>query len=311
MNNYLGIDTSNYRSSAALFGEVAAHNREFLPVKEGELGLRQSDAVFLQTKLLPEIIEKLFCSNRIQTSSIKAIGVSSKPRDHIDSYMPCFLVGEGCAKSIASVLNIPLFKFSHQAGHIVSALYSADALKLVQNKFIAFHVSGGTTEALLFSPNENIFTVKIIAKSQDLHAGQLIDRVGKKLNLAFPSGPYLEELALKHEKINNIKPTLKGLDCCFSGIENKAEELLKKQNNLYVARYVIDYIAQTLKLMTEKILLEYGELPIVYSGGVMANSIIKDLLSSNFDSKFASKEFSGDNAMGIAILAALKNGEIL
>ncbi|MDE6596709.1 MAG: peptidase M22, partial [Oscillospiraceae bacterium] len=59
----LGIDTSNYTTSAALYDTVSGEIKQeklLLPVKSGELGLRQSDAVFHHTKQLPIVIGKLF-----------------------------------------------------------------------------------------------------------------------------------------------------------------------------------------------------------------------------------------------------------
>ena len=146
---FLGIDTSNYTTSAALYnpekGEII-QRKKLLPVKEGELGLRQSDAVFAHVKQLGEIVETLIDGNRYE---IEAIGVSTRPRDIEGSYMPCFLVGDMVTKTLSSVLKTPRYEFSHQQGHIAAALFSAGRLDLMNEKFIAFHLSGGTTEALL------------------------------------------------------------------------------------------------------------------------------------------------------------------
>ena len=54
---YLGIDTSNYRTSAALIssdGQVAAQKAILLDVPEGKRGLRQSEAFFLHSNRLPQ-----------------------------------------------------------------------------------------------------------------------------------------------------------------------------------------------------------------------------------------------------------------
>ena len=91
----LGLDTSNYTTSAAFFGDGEMDSRGMiLPVKEGEIGLRQSDAVFHHTRQLPEVLSML--GDKI--GGAKVIGVSERPRDAKDSYMPCFLVGIGAAQ---------------------------------------------------------------------------------------------------------------------------------------------------------------------------------------------------------------------
>ena len=75
----LGIDTSNYTTSIAYFDGVDGVNcSKLLPVKQGELGLRQSDAVFAHIKSLPELSGRLFSDFPMDT--ITAVGVSTRPR---------------------------------------------------------------------------------------------------------------------------------------------------------------------------------------------------------------------------------------
>ncbi len=303
----LGIDSSNYRSSAAVYFEdgTFCSYRKLLPVALGERGLRQSDAVFAHVKQLPQIVADAL--NKSDSNSLKAVGVSDRPRRLKDSYMPCFLVGVGLAETVASALNIPLYRFSHQEGHIAAALLSANATHLIGHEFIAFHVSGGTTEALLVRPAEIGFETEIIGKTLDLNLGQVIDRVGVMLGLSFPSGPELEKLAEETKPKQSIRPCIKGTDCALSGVENQCANMLDKGcSKKEIAAYTIHMGAEVLARMTEAVKEKYGSLPIVYSGGVMANSIIKRRLSKVADNVFfASLELSGDNAVGIAYLANL------
>ena len=302
----LGIDSSNYRSSAAVIDENLQFisNRKLLPVALGERGLRQSDAVFVHTKQLPPIVKDVL--SQVEAGDIKCIGVSDRPRRVEDSYMPCFLTGLGLAEVLSSALKVPLFKFSHQEGHIAAALLSANRLDLLNQKFIAFHVSGGTTEALLVSPAEIGFKTEIIAKTLDLHLGQVIDRVGVKLGLSFPSGEELEKLAIVGRVSKKIKPCIKGCDCALSGVENICDQMIAAgENKEDIAAFTLMFAAETLCQMTIKIKEKYEDLPIVYSGGVMADNIIKNKLKTVTNADFASVELSGDNAVGIALLAKI------
>ena len=304
---FLGIDTSNYTTSAALYDlsvNEIIQRKKLLPVKEGELGLRQSDAVFAHVKQLGEIVETLINGNRY---NIDAIGVSTRPRDIDGSYMPCFLVGEMVSKTLSSVLKIPRYDFSHQQGHIAAALFSAGRLDLINEKFIAFHLSGGTTEALLVTPDENrIIKCEKVAGSADLKAGQAVDRVGVMLGLPFPAGKYLEELALLSTAKFKIKPTMKGSECCLSGIENKCRKMLdsgeKKED---IALFCLKSIEAALCGMTDALIAEYGKLPLIYAGGVMSNKIIRKTMEEKYCGIFAMPEFSSDNAAGIAVLASI------
>ena len=308
MSLFLGIDTSNYTTSVALYDEKTGEmlqNKKLLPVKEGSLGLRQSDAVFHHTQQLPELVALLL--DKADTSKISAVGVSTRPRPIDGSYMPCFTVGMSVAKSISSALKLPLFEFSHQEGHISSALFSAKAEELFSQNFLAFHISGGTTEAVLVNGKDYGFSVEPVAKSLDLHAGQVVDRVGLMLGLKFPCGAELEKLALKCSEQIKVKPTLKGFDCCLSGVENQCENMLKKQKSReYIALYCLKYIEQTLSEMTYRLLESHKNLPVIFAGGVMSNSIIKNSLTEKYNAIFAEPSFSTDNACGIAYLTYRK-----
>ncbi len=283
--------------------------KRLLPVRAGEVGLRQSDAVFHHVRQLPEIIEELFSDNINLKDNIQAVGASLRPRDENGSYMPCFLTGHGFARSFAAISNIPCFSFCHQAGHIAAAAYSVNRMDLFKGRFIAFHLSGGTTECLLVQPDEqSIIKITKIAGSLDLKAGQAVDRVGVAMGLSFPAGRELEALALQSTAEFKIKPVLKGLDCCLSGIENQS---IKKINSgapkCDVAKFCLLSISAALDAMTAAVIDKYGEMPVLYAGGVMSNSIIRERIVRKYPfAMFAEPQFSADNAAGIALLTEMR-----
>ena len=126
----IGIDTSNYTTSIACFDGISGENcSRLLPVKQGEFGLRQSDAVFAHIKSLPELSGRLF--SHIEKAQITAVGVSTRPRAVEGSYMPCFLVGYSHAKLLSDALGVPLVEVSHQQGHVAAGLWSAGCLELM------------------------------------------------------------------------------------------------------------------------------------------------------------------------------------
>lgn len=308
MSVYLGIDTSNYTTSVCLYdadSRSVISRRRLLPVRQGELGLRQSDAVFHHVQQLPELFRQAFEG---YDGRIDAIGVSERPRAVEGSYMPCFTVGSAAAEILSSVTGAPVHRFSHQQGHIAAALYSVDRLDLLFERHIAFHVSGGTTEALLVNGREGFLTTDLIAQTLDLNAGQLIDRVGVMLEMRFPCGKELEQLALTCDERIMVKPTLKGCDCCLSGGENIAKKLREEgKSDAYIARFAIEYIYEAIKGMSERIRDAHGDLTFVYAGGVMSDSIIRDRLTRRGGCLFALPEYSCDNAAGIAVLAAFED----
>lgn len=305
---YLGIDTSNYTTSAALYdGEKISQTKQILAVKAGEKGLRQSDALFQHTVNLPALIKKLDFS-----SGLDAVGVSTRPRNLAGSYMPCFLAGISAATAVSSTVQIPLYETSHQIGHILAALYSVGRLDLIQNPFAAFHVSGGTTEALYVTRDrDELLKTQILAQSSDLKAGQAVDRTGVMLGLDFPCGKELDALSLKSSKEFKVKPSFNGLDFSLSGVENKARQMFERNEPKEdIAKFVLTFICETISETAGKIIDHYGDIPLLFMGGVMSNTLIRTTIQSRFNAYFADPEFSCDNAAGIAVYAYLKDNNI-
>ena len=169
----IGIDTSNYTTSLAVLtldGELLANIKFPLKVKEGERGLRQSDAVFSHVKNIPEAMELL--KEYTLGNEVVAVGVSKRPRNIDGSYMPCFLAGVAAAKSISAALGVPLYEFSHQCGHIMAAIYSSGRTDLLEGEFCAFHVSGGTTEMLSVKASDEGFAAELVGGTRPFFLGR-------------------------------------------------------------------------------------------------------------------------------------------
>ena len=311
---FVGFDTSNYTTSAALCdadGKIVANLKTPLAVAEGEKGLRQSDAVFSHVKNLPELCARL--RTELEGYDVCAVGVSSRPRSVEGSYMPCFLSGLAAANAFAAALKVPIFEFSHQDGHVMAALYSADCCdKLIdgRSRFLAFHVSGGTTEVLLAEPKDELFSLSLVGKTADLNAGQVIDRVGVMLGIKFPCGARLEELALGYDgKISAKKITVREnekngmIECNLSGVENITGKMYGEGKSCEeIAAFVFDHIGKTIFTMADMAIKKYGKMPIIFAGGVMSNNLMRKRLSDSFEAYFAEPAFSSDNAAGIALL---------
>lgn len=312
MAQFFGVDTSNYRTSAALFDseDYSWHNAgRLLQVPEGRIGLRQSDALFQHVQHLPERILELETGFGTQ---VKAIAASTRPRAVEGSYMPCFLAGAGVARSMAHAQGVPFFAVSHQQGHLAAAALSAKALHLLRQPFLAWHLSGGTTELLYVKPDGNLFSAEIIGGTDDLAAGQLIDRAGNLLGLAFPAGAQLEQLAdACTEPEKPFRPKVANSRFSLSGAQNKIEQLYRTgAPRETVARYAIDIVSSAVMDATRQA-VEQWHLPVLCAGGVMSNRRLQQRMRDAFGAHFAEPTLSGDNAVGVAVLAALLSGELV
>ncbi len=308
----LGIDTSNYTTSMALCtldGEVVFNGKRLLPVAEGERGLRQSDALFAHTKNFPLLSDELnqFLEENYPHRRIIAIGCSATPRDIEGSYMPCFLAGIATASALSATWGCPLYRVSHQSGHVMAALYSAGKLDLLAQNgpFAAFHVSGGTTELLLITPRKNGFSVEQLGGSADINAGQAIDRTGVLMGFKFPCGREMEAI-IGDREIPSFKTriSVKGLSCNLSGLENLAKSQFEKTaDKALTSAYCFDFVADTLCRLTENLRTLYPAIPVLYAGGVMSNKRIGARLAAFPHTYFAEPALSSDNAAGVALLA--------
>lgn len=301
MKGALAFDTSNYTTSAALFSpgeQIQA--RRLLSVSPGALGLRQQDALFQHVRQLPHLAEELLAGGK----EIACVGASVVPREAEGSYMPCFLAGEGQGRTVASALNVPFYPWSHQQGHLAAAAWSAGRPELLDEPFLAWHLSGGTTELLKAEPLGRAVTAQVIGGTTDLSAGQLIDRTGVLLGLAFPAGKALDALA--REARGSLKPfpvKADGLRFSLSGIENKVKALAEAgEAKEEIAAFVLHTLADVLTRVTAAAQSAEPDLPVLCSGGVASNSVIRYQLTELCQAVFSAPEYATDNAMGVALL---------
>ena len=308
----LGLDTSNYTTSAAVFdGEEGRNQGRLLEVRPGELGLRQSDALFQHVKHLPEVVEALLGEEGLGT--VQAVGASTRPRAVEGSYMPCFLAGASQGQVLSQVLGVPFYAFSHQQGHLAAAAWSAGRLDLLDRPFLAWHLSGGTTELLRVEPEEDGVTVRaeILGGTSDISAGQLIDRTGVLLGLPFPAGKGVEKLSRQAQKREYYKVKVNGLTFSLSGMENKVRQMVQRgEEPAEIAWFAQETVCRVVQACTKAAMEVYPGLPVLCSGGVASNGRLKELLRQNCGALFAQPQFSNDNAMGTAILTwrALERG---
>lgn len=298
----IGFDTSNYTTSISYFdGSEGINFSALLPVKRGELGLRQSDAVFQHIKSLPELSDRLF--SHISADAINAVGVSTRPRAVSGSYMPCFMVGYSHAKMLANALHVPLVEFSHQQGHVAAAAWSAKRMDLLSRPHLAWHLSGGTTELLLIEPNGIDLICTRIGGTTDISAGQLIDRTGQLLQLPFPAGKHLDALSQNAQKADVFRVRCDNLQFSLSGVQNKVQNFYDATNNpAETAAYALRCISLAVLNVTKEAQKSYPDLPVIFSGGVASNSMLRNTLKS-VNPIFAQPQYSTDNALGIAVLA--------
>jgi len=309
----LGIDTSNYTTSLALTsfdGRIEADERRLLQVKQGERGLRQSDALYQHMENLPEMLLKLF--GEIDKSRIGAIAASERPRPVEGSYMPVFKAGVNYGKVMAASLGVPFFGFSHQEGHLAAILKGSSFS--AAEEYLAYHLSGGTCELLHVKEG----TIRILGGTRDLSFGQVIDRIGVLTGMAFPAGAEMDRIALEiMDKQGNMPKRLKkipidGLEINLSGIETQCRREIEQGADQHQLIFeLFSRISDCICLMTEKAVAETGCRRILFTGGVSASRFIREeigrgMTTNGLELVFGDPALSSDNAVGISFLGGEK-----
>ncbi len=306
---YIGIDTSCYTTSVACIdsGSIVLDERTVLSVPLGSRGLRQSEILFQHNRNLPQLIDRVFAA--IPAGSIQGIGVSEKPCAEKGSYMPSFLAGIACARSMAAIAGVPLFPGNHQLGHFRAALFGNEEL-FGTGEMLGMHISGGTTDlVLLHTVESRIESIRKIGAGADLHAGQLVDRIGVALGLGFPSGKHLEHLAeCAIRKHLRIPSSVRDLNCSFSGAETGLlNRIAAGETPEEIAYGVYDCLSRTFSKMLLNAAERTGCKDALLAGGVASSLLLREMLTERTDGKirlrFGKPELSADNAVGIALTA--------
>jgi len=303
----MGIDTSNYMTSVAVInsaGEIMYDLRKPLKVKQGQRGLRQSHALFQHIETLPVLIEEALSEVRKRLS---AVSVSVRPRPLEDSYMPVFKAGWSMASALGTAMNLPVYSFSHQEGHIEAVKRFSTFRK--KEKFLCFHLSGGTCELLLVSGNK----IERLGGSRDISFGQVLDRIGVKLGMDFPCGQEFDRISLKaKESSNKLKEIpVTGTWINLSGIETQAERIidngLTENERDMLIKEIFNKIYDSIFALSGNAVISTGLTDILFTGGVSSSRFLADALHSRFDSTnvsidFGNQHLASDNAVGTAFL---------
>ncbi len=297
----IGIDTSAYTTSVAAVdqeGDVIFDIKRILDVPHGMRGLRQSAARGQHHQNLNEIISTL--SNQVSLTNVCGVAVSDKPRPVIGSYMPVFMDGVEKGAQLANQLGVPIYYFSHQEGHIEAIKHFSSQAKA--EKVLCFHLSGGTSELLLVDQSK----IQIIGGSKDISFGQVIDRVGVRLGMTFPSGSQMDQMAFeKKSNTSWLKPIfIEGLRFNLSGIESQCQRRIDEGiiGEVLVPE-LFQRIAKCLAQVCDLACIQEQIQHIIMAGGVSGSKTVQDYLSRYL--KHAQPvygEYSSDNAVGIALL---------
>lgn len=317
MGCYLGVDTSYYTTSVAVVdgaGRLLFDGRRPVGVPAGARGVAPMAAAEAHRAVLPVLLAQALAAAR-DAGGLAAVGASARPRPQPGSYLPVFPVGAAAAQQVAADHGVPFYPTTHQEMHIMAGLWSAGASP--GQAFLAVHLSGGTTELLRVQRQPGGgFAEERLGGTQDLYAGQFIDRVGVALGLPFPAGPHLERLAREGQPgAVTLPAAVQGLTVSFSGPEAAAARLVGHARPQDLALAVLLCVARTLEKWLRAAMDRTGLREVLLVGGVAANGILRRRLAYRLEHPavgarlyWADPRYAVDNAVGVALLARAAHG---
>ena len=260
---------------------------------------------------ITQVIEEALVQAGKTMEEIDAVAVTIGP-----GLVGALLIGISAAKAVALAANKPLIAVNHMAGHI----YANQLIEPLQFPLMALVVSGGHTE-LVYMPEDGQF--EIIGETRDDAAGEAYDKIGRILNLPYPGGKKMDELAHSGEDVYDFPRAMiheDHYDFSFSGLKsaviNRIHNAKQKGEEIVPENVAASFQASVVEVLVEKskrALQEYPVKQFVLAGGVAANRGLRTALQEMMQSHYPSVTFSippmnlcGDNAAMIGAAAYSK-----
>ena len=256
-------------------------------------------------------IEKALKEANMTMEQIDAIAVTKGP-----GLIGCLHVGVQAAKTLAFAFHKPLIPVHHLAGHI----YANSLVVDLKYPLLALVVSGGNSE-LVYMKDEHSF--EILGETQDDAIGEAYDKVARVLDLGYPGGPKIDQLAKQGEPIYSLpQPKTEGkYDFSFSGLKSGVLQFVKRKEKAHETFKMEDLAASFQETAlteifsrVERVLKDYPDIQhFVVGGGVSANSRLREKVEE-LRQKYPKIEFTvppmyccTDNACMIAVAGEIAN----
>jgi len=303
----LGIDTSCDDTSIALLQD---RNKILSNIVSSQVDLHRFFG-----GVVPEIASRKHVEliDTIYADALKEAGISSQDIDLISvtngpGLIGSILVGLCFAKGLVCALNKPLIAVNHVEAHAMSIFLE----KEIDFPFIALVVSGGHTIILLF---KEYCDFDVLGTTRDDAAGEAFDKIAKFLDIGYPGGKVIEDMAKggARDYIMFPRPMKDdaNYDFSFSGLKTSFINYINKNgftdaNLMHILSSFQEAICDLLSFKTIKAAQQHGIKRIVVGGGVAANKRLREVFAEkaamyNIDVKFSSVQYCTDNGAMIAV----------
>ena len=269
--------------------------------------------------VVPEVASRLHLENItmvinecLEKANMKLEDMDAFACTYAPGLLGSLLVGVEATKALSFVFNKPFIATNHMMGHIYANMIGHE----IEFPVISLIVSGGHTD-LIYMKSENEF--EYIGQTLDDAIGEAYDKVARILHLPYPGGPNVEKYALQGEPTYKMPQILNddSFNFSFSGIKSHTNNLVhnanqrgEKINEYNLACSFQNCVTSHLVDKTKKALLKYKTKTFLLSGGVAANSFIRNSLKTMCDEigvnmYMPEKKYCTDNAAMIGAAATV------
>lgn len=327
----LGIESSCDDTSAAVLrdGVLLSNVIASQAVHEAYGGVVPELASRAHQQNIVPVVSEAIRRAGLKPSDLTAIAFTRGP-----GLMGSLLVGLSFAKGLASALHIPMIEVNHLQGHVMAhfvreatpeSLEKGGEPEVIDKElptfpFLCLLVSGGNSQIIRVDSYKQM---EVIGQTIDDAAGEAFDKCAKVMGMGYPGGPVINRFANEGDpkKFQFAKPHIPGLDYSFSGLKTSFLYTLRdalKENPNFIEENKADLCASLQKTIVDilmdklkKAVKETGIKQVAVSGGVSANSGVRDGLSA-LGQKYGWKvflppfKFTTDNAAMIGIVGQFK-----
>ncbi len=246
---------------------------------------------------------------------------------------PALWIGVNWARALATLWNLPIIPVNHMEGHIVASLMEGsptDGYTLTKPEYplLALLVSGGHTE-LVFSKSLGNYTK--IGATKDDAVGEAFDKVARLMDLPYPGGPAIAQLAQRaretkqHLPVEFPRPMINDgtYSFSYSGLKTavrrylEEKKLTSEEQKEAIACAFEDAAIEPLVYKTRKAVEEYQPKTLIVGGGVSANTYLRHQIHQKLHNhnpdlaiRFPHPTLATDNATMIATIGYLRRNDL-
>ncbi len=287
----LGIESTSHTFGIGIVteDEILSNVKSVFKPEKG--GIHPREAADHHANVSKKILEEALEKAGITIEDVDVVSFSQGP-----GLPPALRIGAVVARFLSLKYNKPLIGVNHCIAHIEIGKFVSGAKDPV-----TLYVSGGNTQVIAFEDGR----YRVFGETQDIGIGNAIDKLAREMNLGFPGGPKIEELA-KNGKWIELPYVVKGMDVNFSGTLTEA---IRKYKNGYkkedIAYSFQEVCFSALTEITERAVAHCEKEEVLLVGGVAANKRLQEMLkimSEDRGIKFYSvpSDVAGDNGAMIA-----------